>query len=391
MTLVGCLMLLSGCDAEKPVEGGELVHQYAQLNTVVDGKLTQTSPYKLSSLVLKTPETLTQEVSLAVSLYKPAESDLTAKIAVAQDEVKSYQEKYGTTYDMLPSEMIAIPGEMKVKKGSLTSEAISVMISLPADFPMNKPYIFGIKLSDVSGSSIQLPNNVAIYTIERYEESIEVTKAVRLTRNDYFKPTKPFGDQGQSITMETLVYVEKFRSPEDQGEAQISTLMGVEGGTLLRFGDASVPGNHLQAAGTDIGYTFQPNRWYHIAFVAEKGKVTVYVNGSKVISYGANVSLSGNWLIGQSWSGNRGIQARLAEVRVWKVARTQAQIQDGMFLVAPNSEGLLAYWKMNAADGTKVSDLTGNGYDLIIKGQGSGRDPNEPVNVLTLDDPISID
>ena len=41
---------------------------------------------------------------------------------------------------------------------------------------------------------------------------------------------------------------------------------------------------------------------------------------------------------------------------------------------------------MNSADGEKVTDLTGNGYDLILKVQQGSADPK--VNVVTLDTPL---
>jgi len=191
--------------------------------------------------------------------------------------------------------------------------------------------------------------------------------------------------------MECLVNAQKFRDSEDEGEAQISTLMGIEGGTLLRFGDAGVPGNKLQAAGEVIDLPFETKAWYHVAFTYEAATqiVTVYIDGEMKSSFRKPCSIvprGDKWYIGRSYSGGRGLYAMLAEVRVWKSVRKPAELLEHMLKEDPTNPALLAYWKMDAAEGATVTDLTGNGHDLVLRVQQGSADPK--VNVVTLDSPL---
>ena len=53
--------------------------------------------------------------------------------------------------------------------------------------------------------------------------------------------------------------------------------------------------------------------------------------------------------------------AMYSEVRLWRVARSQAEIANNMYVIDPHTEGLEAYWKMNEGQGDEFTDYTGNG------------------------------
>ena len=60
--------------------------------------------------------------------------------------------------------------------------------------------------------------------------------------------------------------------------------------------------------------------------------------------------------------------ARMAQVRFWKKALSASAIKDGMSrLVAPDSDGLFGYWKLDDGSGSIYHDATGNGYDLTCR------------------------
>ena len=70
------------------------------------------------------------------------------------------------------------------------------------------------------------------------------------------------------------------------------------------------------------------------------------------------------------WQSSRPLMGYMAEVRVWSRALSQSEIANNMNYVDPQSNGLVAYWRMNeweAKDGggNIVKDLTGHGYDAV--------------------------
>lgn len=54
----------------------------------------------------------------------------------------------------------------------------------------------------------------------------------------------------------------------------------------------------------------------------------------------------------------------ISEVRVWSVARTEAQIRNNMNSVSSKARGLECYWRMNDGQGAAFADATGHGHTL---------------------------
>ena len=54
----------------------------------------------------------------------------------------------------------------------------------------------------------------------------------------------------------------------------------------------------------------------------------------------------------------------IAEVRVWNRALSTGELQMNLCGVDSQSEGLVAYWKMNEGEGHIFKDATGHGYDM---------------------------
>lgn len=93
-----------------------------------------------------------------------------------------------------------------------------------------------------------------------------------------------------------------------------------------------------------------PDKWYHFAFVIAKGTLTAYVNGEPVDTLISNTRSGiggfGNLTFGSGKDGD--MSGDLAEVRIWKEARTAQQIREMMhssFAPAGIPSTLLAYYK----------------------------------------------
>lgn len=109
------------------------------------------------------------------------------------------------------------------------------------------------------------------------------------------------------------------------------------------------------------------NTWYHIAGVYDGSSMKLYVNGilqsqvdvSGTFTPGTGVVM--NFGDNPTWSGRR-FTGTMDEIRIWNVARTDAEIQQNMTVELTGSEaGLVGYWNMNEGAGTTIADISGNG------------------------------
>ncbi len=330
--------------------------------------------------------------------------DVSVSFSLSEQGVKDFNNLKGTNYEALPVELVTLPKNIVLKKGAVKSPKLSLSVKLSEAIKLNKTYLFVIELNTSDGVDVFCDNNRIAYTLVRNEKSTDIKRTLELTRDVYLSSDKLDDDltnkyPNSSFTVETFVNVQRFSKGEGSG---ISTLFGCESGTLFRFGDAGVPVNVLQVAKHNITeHPFLTNKWYHIAISYDQSIKTfkVYVNGKLVREQDmVQASLKcqpwdGNrgWYIGRSWDKDRGLAAHLSEMRIWSIVRSQKDINDSMFGVAPNSDGLIAYWMMNKAKGVNhIEDVTGHGYDLVLKGQKEPRD-KAPVMIVNENEALSID
>ena len=216
-----------------------------------------------------------------------------------------------------------------------------------------------------------------------------------------------------ALTLEAMINVDQFNANG------ISTLMGIEGMFLLRFGD-SAPDNVLQIAtlngNYDVEYEFETNRWYHVACTYEMGDdwyatVKVYVDGELKgersewsmktyvgwpfwqTFYGVNFSPDWSYeptgtrcfWMGYSYDENRDLKGKMTEIRIWNKVLSAEEINapDHFYTVDPKSEGLYSYWKFTTGQGSTIEDATGNGNKLYgetnVRKQGNDNKGDEGI------------
>ncbi len=111
------------------------------------------------------------------------------------------------------------------------------------------------------------------------------------------------------------------------------------------------------------------NRWHHVAVTYDGTYARMYVDGKLegVRNMGGPMSTNGIGMrFGNSWD-NHQYRGGLDEVRIWNVARTQAEIQADMFRELQGTEPhLTGYWKFNEGSGTTVTDATGNHNGVLV-------------------------
>jgi len=120
------------------------------------------------------------------------------------------------------------------------------------------------------------------------------------------------------------------------------------------------------------------NTWQHIAVVYSGANIKFYLNGVEFVSgttEGSHSSL-GKFTIGSNQAGTQNFKGKMDEVRVWNVARTQAEISANMSTSLTGSEaGLVAYF--NFEDGTgsaTLNDKTSNNYNGTLFGMDVNAD-----------------
>ncbi|MFB2920457.1 LamG-like jellyroll fold domain-containing protein [Aerosakkonema funiforme] len=113
-------------------------------------------------------------------------------------------------------------------------------------------------------------------------------------------------------------------------------------------------------------------QWVHWAFTknATTGEMKVYRNGTlwhSGTAYKRPLPKTVSLVLGGGYEGT------VSELCIWKVARTEAQIRDTMYLQLTGKEvGLMGYWRLGAVveDGEdrQVLDFSVNGNDAIVYG-----------------------
>ena len=113
------------------------------------------------------------------------------------------------------------------------------------------------------------------------------------------------------------------------------------------------------------------DQWYHVAGVYNGTSMKIYVNGimQSEISVTDPINISTNELdLGENpeWT-NRMFKGKLDEVRIWNIARTDAEIQSAMNNELVGDEtGLIAYYNFNEGTGTDLNDHSSNTNNGVL-------------------------
>ncbi len=350
---------------------------------------------------------------LAATLSYPEDRDITASITIDRSLVDDYNHKYGTDYSMLPDMYIDFSGAtVTIEAGRTTSETVAIGLKgflgegdeQKDALEIDRTWLLPVRVSS-EDISVMAGSSVAYYLVKR---SSAITTAAQLTDNwinfpllDQPGEIADVYNNLTAVTYEALVYVDKFDLKNSFGECNISTVMGVEQYLLLRIGDANFERQQLQFDGSGNGSQFGklPSKsdpakkldsgvWYHVACTYDQATRTarIYVNGSltdEVKDTGVTGSSGENritlamqalgmeeayrFCIGWSYNDYRPLQGKIAEARVWRVARTQEEIWANMYRLpdyeAEDYPDLIGYWKFDEGEGNIIHDYSMYGND----------------------------
>ena len=180
-------------------------------------------------------------------------------------------------------------------------------------------------------------------------------------------------DLGNTLTIEVLVKPNNLASRYGVFSTR---LVNVAGAFQLEIGTGDLGVNRVAVSGlnTWVAQTannaIQPNRWTHIAYTRSgtgANPHAIYINGvaqsltTVAYTFATNTT---DKVIGSGTSGTQLFPGQIDELRVWKVARTQAEITNSLLTtLSGNETGLVAYYRFDEGKGLTAYDATTNHSD----------------------------
>lgn len=314
-----------------------------------------------------------REISYRIA--SPIEKDIQINLEAVPSLTAAYNLFYNDNATALDSRYYDIPEKtVMIRAGSILSNDIAINFKNTDELDKSRRYVLPVTILNASNIDV-LESRRTAYFIFKGAALINVVANIRKI---YF-PVQWQSEVGNlsTVTIEALLRSEDW---EDGRDNPLSSIFGIEGSFLIRIGDSDRPRDQLQLDGPGGKFPapnkapgLPVNEWIHIAIVydATTGERLYYQNGELVASDNgatSSISLSDNCYIGKSFDNNRWLPGEIAELRIWNVQRTAAQIAKYPYNVNPASEGLIAYWKFNEGVGAQITDQTEHGNDITAEG-----------------------
>lgn len=306
-----------------------------------------------------------------------AKEDFTVEVAVDPSAVELYNQKNGTSYQMLPQSSFELSAnKTTIASHKCVSNPISLSVTTMDEMEEGVTYIVPLKISNVSNGQKVLRASEYMYMV--LKGVIHTTGSFFNFNGCYHVPSMMNNSSLSDLSACTIEIRVKMVDYATRNPF-ISTLIGVEEKFLLRFGDISCDPDQLQLAGRGVSITskthFTPGRWYHIAVVDDRNTARLYVDGeldTEVSSSGkAAIDLANTWQdgfwIGDS-CGNRKMHGTVSEARVWERALSAVELSNNQCVIvdpvaAAANDKLIAYWRLDENNGG--TDLTGHGFEAV--------------------------
>ena len=401
-----------------------------KFGNVVYLDVSQTSPVQLATF---SNNRATYDCTLQAALTYPAAQDVQVSLAVDPSLVAAYNARYGTAWPMLDEKYYTLSApETTIAAGRTVSDVVTLQLrglmgegeEQTGALPLDETFLVPVRISGASMDVLR-GSDVAYYVVKR---SSAITVAAQLGAGNWinFPTLDKYGTNSSAwngltaMTYEALIYIDEFATTDAEDmPVSISSVMGVEQYLLLRIGDTNFERQQLQFDGSGSGSQFgkfpgkdatknlEAGRWYHVACTYDQAARTVriYVDGQlqseesgvgiatqsednrinlamrALYDYYLNNPTEDNekkyggfvdayqFFIGKSYDEKRPLNGKIAEARVWSVARTPEQIWENMYNVENPADDptLLGYWKFNEGAGNTVRDYSMYGNDGVAE------------------------
>lgn len=306
-----------------------------------------------------------------VRLSEKATEASSFKLVYDAQALEQFNSKNETSYTALPEGSFSLSAnEVTIEPGTSVSNPATLTINPYNDELKNsgKKYALAFRLEKVSGNANVLKSgSVMVFVLDQ----VVIQPVVQFNVNSYISQDLHETYTTTEWTMEMNIKKDILGTQIGQYNNQAIYSTGPDE-VYVRFGDAPIEGNRLQikTQGTQMNSQtlFNANTWYHIAYVCTGAKLYLYVNGQLDNSMdmpGKETRVSAVSISSNS-SYNRG-NSFYSEVRLWKKARSQKEIQNNMYSCDPATPGFIFYYKFNEGQGNRFKDWSGNGNDATTK------------------------
>lgn len=348
---------------------------------------------EVSPIVKFSVENTPAEFSVTATSTQKAPEDIQVRFELDTAAVSRYNAEHNTIYYPVPEDAIDLSSlSTIIKSGTSSSSPVDVKVTSTSPLVDGRSYLIPLTIKEVNGGDMNVLESsrtiflriARVYNFNALSmnNATSGTTGSPGTRGRFnaavlFDPANPVHLPNFTLEIKNLVYA--FRSGDGNTNPQpIQTLVHwtnkYEQTTIgLRYGELGNPNNSLQligALGGAFAYGFNPMQWYTISLAYDGNKCVMYVDGEKATEVSGSMVMEFSRLnLGQIWGGydtRQYFNGRIAEIRVWKRALTPGEIKLNLCGADPNSDDLLAYWKLNEGSGHIFhnSSKEGTKYDM---------------------------
>lgn len=305
---------------------------------------------------------------LSSRLGAPAEGDVTVNYGFDAAALQAYNAKNGVDYQLLPEKYYSFSeAQATIKAGEVSSAPVDLVIK-PFDEGVDatKKYAIPVSIVSASGADVLQASSSLMILIDQ----VIVTTVPYLNSLNNIAVTPPEPLTGLSAwTLEWNLCMDAF----NRNNVTQWSINGLDGKAAIytRFGDVTCDPNQFQAkvgAGKPQSITrFTAKKWYHLAFTYDGANLRLYVDGKLDFTYPhatpGEVFAFKDITFANGVKSQYTLNGKISELRVWSVARSQAEIENNMYVVSPDTPGLEVYWKCNEGSGTVIKDYSNHGRD----------------------------
>lgn len=365
--LVLAASLFAACtEADKFEYGREVVY------------VTGTGSNAIASQKINT-DVLPVSYPFSISATGKVAQDIKVNLKVDPSAVEKFNAINGTNYVSVPEEAVQLDSNYVMIYEGRAASSLNVATLIDNSYMEDGvSYVIPVSIDSVEGDAMDVLDASRTIMVRLAKSQLNYSLNINSTS---LYSTYSFGSaQGIQLnewTLEVKAYPTNLKTAGTDKLCRLCCWNEDGGGqVLLRFNENGQPWKSLDIVSVngryDTGETtpgsnvgkFEENKWQLISIVWDGAAMKVYVNGELDEPSTNEVSGSQSFKfhrfeIGMSWGNYGSAQSytgRMAEVRVWNVARSRSQIAENLCSVDPASNGLCAYWRMNEGTGTVFKD-----------------------------------